>query len=364
MYNKLMDSKIIKKLLAYAKEHEILDLAITQRDGYHILYGENSLAKHKLKLPAKLETELGDAYRRLLALAPNDLISGAYIKDQGLAYRLSIIPDGSGEKIIISAVTKTKKLMPLSHLGLGRNERQLIERFLKKRRGLIIVGSGDNQGKTTTLYSLLEKIDQDKHSCYSLEKYPELKLDGISQVITKPDKRLEGLERILKSDSEVIMIDDADDKLLKEALAASRTGRLVMVGLKTPNLATLLKKVEAVSQAENLPILIIHQQLLAKNCPHCLKACAINESEELIAKYWPADKRYQPKYFFTSQGCAHCNYSGTKGQIASFNLLQFNNKKLDVLSTLAADALQKAANGLISISKYLVQPKPDSSKKL
>jgi Tfp pilus assembly pilus retraction ATPase PilT len=157
MYNMLMSSKIIKKLLDYAKQHEITDLAITQKNGNHVLWGETGSIKHQLRLPAKLESELSSAYRRLLSLAPTDLVSGVYFKDKDSAFKISIIPDENGEKIIINTVAKTHKVMPLSHLGLGRNERKIIENFLRRRRGLIVIGSDDNQGKTTTIYSLLQK---------------------------------------------------------------------------------------------------------------------------------------------------------------------------------------------------------------
>src|SRR5574344_2487591 len=151
MYNKHMNSKIIKKLLAYAKQNELLDLTIFQKDGSHVLYGENGLAKHQLKLPAKLENELGIAYRKLLSIAPTDLASSTYFKDKDSAFKISIIPHENGEKVVINTVTKTKKVMVLSRLGLGRNEKKILESFIKRRRGLIIIGGGDNQGKTTTL---------------------------------------------------------------------------------------------------------------------------------------------------------------------------------------------------------------------
>ena len=360
----LMSSKIIKKLLDYAKQHEITDLSITQKNGNHILWGETGSIKHQLRLPAKLESELSSAYRRLLSLAPTDLVSGVYFKDKDSAFKISIIPDENGEKIIINTVAKTHKVMPLSHLGLGRNERKIIESFIRRRRGLIVVGSDDNQGKTTTIYSLLQKIDKNKRSCYLLEKHTELELDDINRIVSSGEKRLTDLNRVLKSDSEVIVVDDTDSALLEESLAAASDGRLVIAGVKTDSAASLVEKVRKISKKEGLPILLIYQKLLMKNCPHCLKAYLLNESEELIARYWPNEKRYKPKYFFSSTGCHKCNHSGVSGQIASFNLIEMNNKEINVLSSLASDVLQKAANGLISMSKYITEHKTDQSKKL
>jgi len=364
MYNKLMDSKIIKKVLDYAKQHEITDLTVTQRNGNHILYGEGELTKHQLKLPARLEDELGLAYRHLLSLAPNDLVSGVYFKDKDSAFKISIIPDSEGEKIIINTVAKTRKVMTLSRLGLGRDERKLIENFLRRRRGIIVIGADDNQGKTTTLYSLLEKIDKTKRVCYLLEKHSELELDEVNKIVSSGDKRLTDLHRILKSDSEVIAIDDADSELLKEAISAAEAGRLVIVSVKTDDAASLVDKVRKVSKGEDVPLLLVYQKLLIKNCPYCLKAYLINESEELITKYWPVEKKYKPKHFFSSTGCHKCNHSGANGQIASFNLIEMNKKDVNIISSLASDVLQKASNGLISMSKFIAEYKSASEKKL
>jgi len=359
-----MDSKIIKKLLAYAKQHEIVDLAITQKNGNHILWGENGLTKHQLKLPAKFEAELGLAYRRLLSLAPSDLVSGVYFKDHDSAFKISIIPDNDGEKIIINTVAKTRRVMSLSRLGLGRNEKKIIENFLRRRRGLIIIGADDNQGKTTTLYSLLQKIDKDKRTCYLLEKHSELELDEINKIISSGEKRITDLNRILKSDSEVIAVDDVDQDLLSESLAAANAGRLVITGIKVDNATSLVDKIRKIALNEEVPILLIYQKLLVKNCPHCLKAYLVNESDELITKYWPKEKKYIPKHFFTSAGCHRCNHSGVNGQIASFNLIEINKKEVNILSSLASDVLQKAANGLISMSKFIAEHKSVSDKKL
>lgn len=360
-----MDYKIIKKLSAYIKQHEISDLTLTpQKDGSHFLLGESGLNQHQLKLPAKIETELSKAYKQLLKLAPDDLISGVYFKNQDFSFKISIIPDKYGEKIIINTVAKTRKILSISHLGLGRDERKIVENFLKKRRGLIVIGADDNQGKTTTLYSLLQKIDKKNRSCYLMEKQTELEMDEVNKVISSGAQRTVDVKNILKNDSEVIAIDDADNDLISEAFMAALAGRLVIVSTKSDSALSLVEKIKKLSPAEEFPVLLIYQKLLVKNCPRCLKAYLVNESEELIQKYWPQEKKYKPKRFFSSTGCPKCNHSGTKGQIASFNLIEINKKEVNILSSLASDVLQKAANGLISISKYISDYKSGSEKKL
>lgn len=359
-----MNSKIIKKIAAYAKEHEIVDLSITQRNGQHFLWGDNGVTKHQLKLPNKLSSNLGLAYRRLLSLAPTDLVSNAYFKDHDSTFKISIIPDNEGEKIIINTVTKTKKILSLPRLGLGRNEKKIIANFIKRRRSLIVIGAEDNQGKTTTLYSLIQKIDTEKKSCYLLEKHRELELDEINRIVSSGEKRLHDLHRVTKSDSEIIFIDDASEELLQEAAEAALAGRLVIVTIKTDSALNLVDKIKKIGNLDDLPILAVFQKLLVKNCPHCLKTYLVNESEELITKYWPENKSYKPKKFFSSIGCVKCQHSGKNGLIASFNLIEIKNNQINLLSSIASDVLEKAANGLISISKTISEYKSSLDKKL
>ena len=359
-----MKSKIIKKILSYANEHEIFDLAITKKNDHHILWANTALTSHQIKIPAKLEADLGNVFRHLLSLAPDELISGAYFKTEDTKFNISIIPDGEGEKIIIKVIPKTTKLLPLSHLGLGRNERKVIENFLRRQRGLIIIGAGNSQGKTTTLYSLLQKIDKEKRACYLLADKQELELDAINYLSGPTANYQNGLEHILKSDSEVIAIDDIPDKLIGEAAYAAKTGRLIIATTRAENISELSGKIKSLSLNEDLPILLIFEKLLMKNCPHCLQAYVIREDEELIEKYWPADKKYKPKYFFTSHGCPKCNHSGVSGQIASFNLTQMNNQEINFFSSLASDVMYKAANGLISMGKFIAKHQSAKIKKL
>lgn len=359
MYNKTMNSKIINKILHYAKDNDLSDFTITKNDGSHFLWSENNNQKHQLKLPSRLASELESSYRSLLKIAPNNLVSGAYFKNNETAYHLAIIPNGNNEKIIINTVSKSKKLLSLSQLGLGRDEKKEITIFLKKQRGAIIVASDDNQGKTTTLYALLDKINRQEKICYSLEKYRELALDDINQFYEDDQKRLTTLSTVLKTDSQVIMIDDANDHLLEEGLTGAQSGRLVLLGVKEVGASALVEKIKEITKNKNFPVLMIYQKLINRNCPHCLKKYVIDESSEIIEKYWPIEKKYRPKFLYSSKGCNYCSYSGINGKIAVYNVIILNQKRINFLSLIASDLLQKAANGLVSARKIILKDKKE-----
>jgi type IV pilus assembly protein PilB len=364
MYNKAMNSKLISKLLNYTRGLGFNDLAITKHDGHHLLWADNGLDKTQLKLPFKLEDDLASAFKRILKIAPDDLVSGAYFKMGNDSFLISIIPQEDGDKIIIKRAVKTLKNLKLSRLGLGRAEKQILEQFLTRRQGLIIVASPDNEGKTTTLYSLLEKINRDEKLCYLLETHSELAISDVNRLTSTGRQRLDDLENVRRHDSEIIVIDDADTALIKGAVDLASQGKLVIISVKANNINQLNEQISSIKQFKSLDALIIFQKLIAKNCPRCLKAYINDETSELIAKYWPRDKKYQPKNFWNSQGCSHCNHSGQKGLIAVFNILSNSDLQTKTISSISNDILQKAASGLISVSKLIQKQKESLSHKL
>jgi type II secretory ATPase GspE/PulE/Tfp pilus assembly ATPase PilB-like protein len=365
MYNRAMNSKLISKLLNYTKGLGVNDLAITKHAGHHLLWADNGLDKTQLKLPFKLEEDLALAFKKILNIAPDDLVSGTYFKIGNDSFLISIIPQEDGDKIIIKRASKTLKNLKLSRLGLGRLEKKTIEQFLAHRQGLIIVASPDNEGKTTTLYALLEKIKKTDKLCYLLETHSELAIDDVNRLTSSGSQRLNDLESVRRHDSEIVVIDDANDaNLIKEAANLAHQGKLVIIGIRANNINQLNEQLIGINKRKDLDSLIIFQKLIAKNCPRCLKAYINDETSELIAKYWPKDKKYQPNNFWNSQGCSQCNHSGQNGLIAAFNILHTADFQTKTLSSISNDILQKAASGLISVSKLIQKQKESLSQKL
>lgn len=364
MYNIVMNSKLISKLLNYAKAYGFSDLAITKHENHHILWADDGLDKTQIKLPLKLESDLATAFKQLLQIAPTDLLSGTYFKTDKHSFLVSIIPHEDGEKIVIKMIDKSLRNFKLSRLGLERNDRQIIEQFLRRRQGLIAIASPANEGKTSTLYALLDKIDTDKKICYLSEENPELEIDGVNKLTGRGARRMDDLEKLRQHDSDVIAIDDADEKLLKQAYSLAQQGKMVLISLPAENLNEFNLELEKIKNGKDLPTLIIFQKLLAKNCPYCLKDYISDEATELINKYWPESKNYKPSRFFNARGCRHCNHSGKKGLIAVFSIIKSHNGQKESIKAISADILQKAANGLISINKFLRKQKESLSHRL
>jgi type II secretory ATPase GspE/PulE/Tfp pilus assembly ATPase PilB-like protein len=364
MYNIAMNSKLITKLLNYAKTYGFNDLSITKHQDHHILWGDDGLDKTQIKLPLKLERDLSLAFKQLLKIAPDDLLSGAYFKTGEHNFLISIIPHEDGEKIIIKRINKEPHNLKLSKVGLERSNRRVIEHFMQRGSGLVIVASPDNEGKTTTVSALLDKINLEDKIGYLLEESSELERDGLNKIKSLGEKRLVDLENLRRHDANVIVIDDASSDLLRNGAELAQQGKLVIIGIKAESLIKLNQIIANLNQKSKTPTLVIFQKLLAKNCPHCLKPDVSDEINSLVKKYWPDYKKYVPTRFWMNRGCKRCNYSGKKGLMAVFSIMLINESGIEKIQAISADILQKAVNGLISINKFLQKQSESLSQRL
>lgn len=207
----------------------------------HFSLPENEEAK--FKLPSKLENDLADSLRKLLKIAPQELSRGRYCKIKAkkynLNFRLTILPDKHGEKIIISVLKDEKSLYSLNKLGLQRKEKTALKNALKNKGGLILISSKERQGRTSTLFSLLKELDLDKKSAYFMGLYPEFDLEGLTSL---PNTK-SNWAQVLKHDSDIIAVDDDDKDTLKQAIITASTRRLVIATIESINSLQALYKI-------------------------------------------------------------------------------------------------------------------------
>jgi type II secretory ATPase GspE/PulE/Tfp pilus assembly ATPase PilB-like protein len=354
-----MNNKIIKTLAAYAGDQGLTNLTVETDQTRLVAHGHDGQNSRTLLLPPNLEEQLATSLRRILKIAENELATNIYYKvadrKSTKTFRFSIIPDGQNEKIIINVVPKNDQKWRLSKIGLDRSSQARIRAALKRQAGLIVVGSGPNQGRTATLTALADTLDKAKRLVYSLEKYNELKIDGLNRILLSPHQYpLFQLQLAIKSGAEVLIIDDAKSRLLSEAAALARTGRLIIVAIEAATEAEFQNRLKSAGLtswlSEDIRTLFLYQTLAGRQCPHCLHQKTITPAEAaFLKKYWPPQKKYQPPHLYESNGCRHCSYRKTSGDIALFSLSENGT----VHQSLENDMAIKAAAGLISLDNYL-----------
>jgi type IV pilus assembly protein PilB len=263
-----MSHKIINRLFSYTNQEGASDLVITdQAQQTSVDYLFPGGTKQSFYLPKNLEQNLTASLRQILAISPGELPAQKYCKitakDYRLTFHLTILPNKTGEKVIINIINKPDKLWRLSQLGLKTADLKTLKAALKIRAGLIIVSSPPNQGKSATLYSLLAELDNQGRSTYLLSKNPEQEISGVNSLpLTETN-----WEKILQHDSEIIAIDDLnEDWMFEKAFRSAATGRLVIIAIAASGQREILDKISQIKlplklKADTLKI-IINQRLV------------------------------------------------------------------------------------------------------
>ena len=294
------------------------------------------------------------------------------IAEKTIDYRVSCLPISRGEKIVIRALDRSSLTVGLDQLGFSEYPRKRFETAIKRPYGMILVTGPTGSGKSTTLYSILNKLNTTERNIVTVEDPVEYELDGITQIQIKPEIGLtfaNGLRSILRQSPDIIMVGEIRDMETADiAIKASLTGELVLSTLHTndaPGSITRLMDmgVEAFLIASSL-IMVEAQRLVRKLCNFCREKIPL--TEDLKKKFnFKTDSIYQAK------GCKHCNQTGYLGRTAVIEVLLVSEaikeailNKADAdqireialkegMRTLREDGLAKVEEGTITLEEML-----------
>ena len=267
---------------------------------------------------------------------PQDGAIKGVVKDIELDLRVSSINTNKGEKIVIRILDYTLSLNGIENLGFSDYNYKRVIEMISKQNGIILVTGATGTGKTTTVYSMLQKLSNDTTNIMSIEDPVEMDLDNVNQIQVNADIGLTfatALRSILRQDPNIIMIGEIrDSETATIAIRASVTGHLVLSTLHTNDSLSTIERlmdmdVEKYLLAEALEG-IISQRLARRLCPHCKKLRKTTTYEkELIKKTLNIDV----DEIYEAVGCEHCN-RGYKGRIAFQEVLTIDQKIQDALS--------------------------------
>lgn len=192
-------------------------------------------------------------------------------------FRISTCPMLHGEKLVIRCLGTLQQVTALSQLGMTDAQRQQVTRALTLKQGLILVTGPTGSGKTSTLYSLLQRLNQRVLNICTVEDPVEIRCDGINQVPVQSRRQLTFariLRSLLRQDPDVLMIGEIRDaETAQVALQAAQTGHLVLASLHTNGALESLQRLQALGVSSNdvgtALSLIISQRLLRRLCQHC-----------------------------------------------------------------------------------------------
>jgi general secretion pathway protein E len=270
----------------------------------------------------KIMAQLDIAEKRL----PQDGRITLRVAGKPIDVRVSTIPTGHGERVVLRLLDKQAGRLDLARLGMDDAELAHMDRLIKEPHGIVLITGPTGSGKTTTLYAALSRLDATALNIMTVEDPIEYDLDGISQ--TQVNTKIEmsfarALRTILRQDPDVVMIGEIRDlETAQIAVQASLTGHLVFATLHTNDAVSAVNRlvdmgVEPFLLASSL-IGVVAQRLVRRLCPECRKA-VVRDPRALKV----VDTGIVPAggTLYTALGCAACNQSGYRGRTGIYEML-------------------------------------------
>ncbi|MBI1824237.1 MAG: Flp pilus assembly complex ATPase component TadA [Nitrospirae bacterium] len=281
-----------------------------------------------------------------------------------ITLRISSLPSYYGEKVVIRILDETTDLLRLESLGLSKDEQAKIREMLSHRKGLILVTGPTGSGKTTSLYAMLNQINQNTVNIITVENPIEYHLPGVTQVQINPESGLTfatALRSILRQDPNVILIGEIrDSETAQIAMRAALTGHLVISTLHTNDAPSAVNRLFDLGipnfMVSSLLIGVIAQRLVRNICPECKSPVQPTEEEKIIFNL--NENKSKAFQFYKGKGCKLCHQSGLKGRSAVYEILQMNSKLREVLSLNPTEQQFKSAcrdAGFVSMNENALQ---------
>ena len=272
----------------------------------------------RLKIMASLDI----AEKRL----PQDGRIALKLGDKQVDVRVSTLPTGAGERVVLRLLDKDSARLDLAALGMSDDTLTRIDRLIREPHGIVLVTGPTGSGKTTTLYASLSRLPRGTTNMMTVEDPIEYALDGVGQTQVNPKIELDfarALRSILRQDPDIIMIGEIRDlETAQIAVQASLTGHLVLATLHTNDAASAVTRladmgVEPYLLASSL-LGVLAQRLVRTLCPVCRVAAAPSPGEATMMAGMGLTAAHR---VFTAPGCTQCNDSGYRGRTGVYELL-------------------------------------------
>ena len=338
-------AKIVATILEYAVTSRASDVHIEPlEDRVRVRYRIDGILYDKLSLPKAVQEAVISRIKVLSEMkidehrTPQDGRFNFKVADKEVDLRISVLPTVHGEKIVMRLLRKSGGVPTLAELGLAGVALKNLETAMLRPHGIIIVCGPTGSGKTTTLYSVLAKLNTTRVNIVSLEDPVEYEMPGINQVQINPAVGLtfaEGLRSFLRQDPNIILVGEIRDKETTDlAIQAALTGHLVFSTLHTSDAAGVLPRLLDLG-AENFLLAstmnaAVGQRIVRKICPDCKESYIpagqiVEELKTGLGKLFPPNLPADFK-LYKGKGCEKCGDSGYIGRVGIFEVLPITER--------------------------------------
>ena len=263
--------------------------------------------------------------------------------------RISTVPVVKGEKIVVRILYNDKYLSSLEELNFSKEQQEIINKIVRLKNGLIIVNGPTGSGKSTTLYSILNRIKNENINIETLEDPIEVCMDGLNQINLNEKIGItfeSGLRSMLRQDPDVIMVGEIrDETTAKMAIRAAITGHKVYSTIHTKSPREVILRLEEMGCKRYLIkdalAGIISQRLIKILCKDCKK-----EIKESGKKKYKLYKKY---------GCSKCNNSGYTGRKLVSAVYYIGKNEKEKIAKIHEDISILSNNQMIEILENLLE---------
>lgn len=359
-------SKIVGVIIRHAVEGGASDIHIEPvSNKLKVRFRVDGVLHTSLVLPQRIYQSVVTRIKILANLKideqrkPQDGRFRLLVDDEDVDFRISTFPTSFGEKVVIRILDVGHGVATLEELGFTGHGLEVVLESIKKPHGMILVSGPTGSGKSTTLYGVLNILNQDAVNIVTLEDPIEYYIDGVNQSQVRPEigyTFASGLRSILRQDPNIIMVGEIRDIETAElAVHAALTGHLVLSTLHTNNAIGVIPRlidmhIESFLLSASLNLMLA-QRLVKKICPDCREKVEIAPRvlkivEQIISEIPEQAKKHldlKPPYkFYRGAGCKNCANKGTKGRIAIYEILPMSKElETTILERSSEDEIQK-----------------------
>jgi len=350
--------KLVNRVMVQAFRERASDIHVEPYEtDVKVRYRVDGILHDVLSLPRRIHSAVVSRIKVMATLniaekrLPQDGRIGIKLGDHSVDLRVSTVPTVNGERLVMRILDKTSVLYGLEELGFYPDDLEILEMLSRQEHGIVLVTGPTGSGKTTTLYSILSRINSPDKNILTIEDPIEYQLKGIGQIPVNTKVGLtfaSGLRSIVRQDPDVILVGEIRDLETAEiAIQAALTGHLVFSTLHTNDSASAITRLIdmgiepfLVTSSVNA---ILAQRLARKICSSC-KQAYFPEDESLLEVGISKDMIQKDGYLYRGSGCAECIETGYKGRTGIYEILIMSDKiKNTILKTSDSNVIKNTA---------------------
>jgi type IV pilus assembly protein PilB len=354
-----------------------------RRDGLRVRYRVDGILHEAMQLPKKAQSSLISRIKIMASMdiaekrAPQDGRISLLIEGKQFDFRVSTLPNVFGEKIVMRVLDKSAISIGLHRLGIMPKTLEQFENLIQRTYGIMLVTGPTGSGKSTTLYSVLSKLNSPEKNILTIEDPVEYEVQGLTQTGVNPRAGLTfaaGLKCMLRQDPNIIMVGEIrDGETALIAVEAALTGHLVLSTLHTNDapgaVARLLDMGVEPFLISSAVCGVLAQRLARMICPRC--KVSYQPPMDAVRRLGINTDSTQGVKFYRGKGCDYCKGTGYKGRTGIYELMTVNDEIRDLalkrasshhireaaiangMVTLKADATEKVLLGMTTLEETL-----------